>query len=619
MSERAGASLPGVCWLVACLLLLAPLLLRFAVLVTTAPGGLRDIIHFIYDDGYYYLGMAANIAESGHSTLDGLTATNGYQPLWQWMLAGLARLSGTQPREFFTASCALIYVLACAAPALALAIKDRDLRRAALCLAAGLALVTVQQPAVFLMGLEPILILPLALPLVLLIERGASPRVLPALSAVLACVFLVRLDALALFFSALAWLPLFEVASGRAAPRAVPRLALRTGLKLSLFVLPTVAAYLCVNQWLFGTPVPVSGLAKAIGSAKFSNWGAIRTFYGHWKSIALLIAILLPLEALARRSASKPGPLFLRSMVVVSSAILLQCFYYGAFSAWQLWPWYAYLVALDTALVIARIIHVAAALSGRPVARLPAGAALLILGLLAARSSASLGFDSLPPSAQARLAILGSAGIKAIEPPDRTSFNQVSLDMLDEFFTDPQRTLIVMGDRAGGLSYWGRERLSVLQSEGLTLDVAYLRARAANAGEGYFERFPIRYLVIDRERVPTVPGPAGVTFVVPEPVQGRVTTASVPTFCFPSSALHYRKSYGSVAGPESRMAFSFPERIPCTPEALALVRSIETGVGLRQYSLPSEYAPGGPADKRSEDRDRGYHGPPAGSTTPVSH
>src|SRR5271170_6615130 len=94
-----------VCWISAWLLLAGPLLVHLCVLIGTRASGLRDIVEFIFDDGYYYLRIAANVADLGRSTFDGITATNGYQPLWLLTLSGLAKLVGTDARTFFFASC----------------------------------------------------------------------------------------------------------------------------------------------------------------------------------------------------------------------------------------------------------------------------------------------------------------------------------------------------------------------------------------------------------------------------------------------------------------------------------------------------------------------------------
>jgi len=44
------------------------------------------IAFLLYDDAYYYLGVAHHLAAGDGSTFDGLHRTNGYHPLWCWML-----------------------------------------------------------------------------------------------------------------------------------------------------------------------------------------------------------------------------------------------------------------------------------------------------------------------------------------------------------------------------------------------------------------------------------------------------------------------------------------------------------------------------------------------------
>jgi hypothetical protein len=61
-----------------------------------------------------------------------------------------------------------------------------------------------------------------------------------------------------------------------------------------------------------------------------------------------------------------------------------------------------------------------------------------------------------------------------------------------------------------------------------------------------------------------------------------------------------------VWGTNLRLAFAFAKRVPCSEAALELIRSVEKGQGLRQFSLPTEYLPGAgsPMNKGREDADR---------------
>jgi hypothetical protein len=597
------------CWYGALLLLGGALLIRLGVLILTPQSHLSDVIDLIYDDGYYYLGIAANLAESGHSTLDGITSTNGYQPLWLIVLAGFAKIVGTQTHTFFVASCALLYVIALCGPLVALTWRRGEWRIPALCIGTGVGIVVIQQPGVFLEGLEPVLFAPLIVPLVLFIERADENRSLLALSAVLAIAFLIRLDALALFVSTVAVLPLLALLTKTIRPQQWLANTFNLGLRLSIFVVPTVLIYAAVNQALFDSPIPVSGVAKLLGGPRFANWGVIEMFFTRWRPLALLILVMLPLEFLTRQAHLSPRPFFYRAFAVVAVAMSIQAFYYAAFSTWNVWPWYAYLVAVAMALVIARIVYLTALLCTTERLRSVAIGVLVLLFAWAGHRAAAFAYRSLPGDLQARLSIGSQLKLGPIKDSSTLSFNQVSLLMLNEFFTEPTRTTVAMGDRAGGLAYWGRGNVAVIQAEGLTLDKAYLSARAQQQGEHYFEQLPIRDWVVDREFFATITREDGtLEYAIPEPIQGRVTNEPVPTFCFPQSAIRYSKQYASAWGVNTRIAFSFDERTPCSNDVLAIVREAERGMGLRQFSLPTEYRSelGGTMDKESEDRDRHF-------------
>ena len=45
-----------------------------------------SFINMTADDAFYYLNIAKNIINHSFSSFDGLTETNGYQPLWLFIL-----------------------------------------------------------------------------------------------------------------------------------------------------------------------------------------------------------------------------------------------------------------------------------------------------------------------------------------------------------------------------------------------------------------------------------------------------------------------------------------------------------------------------------------------------
>ena len=601
-----------ICWLGGLSLLAVPIGLRLFVAAVTPARDLRDVVDYIFDDGYYYLTVATNLVESGRSTFDGISLTNGYQPLWLLMLTGLAAIVGTQPYPYFIACCALVYAIAVGTPLLVLFWPRGDRRHLMFCAAIGLIFAMLHYSIVFLRGLEPILFVPVLVIMVALIERDRNDsRTLLQISTALAVAFLIRLDSLALFASVLMVLQAIVYWRERPKRSTAIRSAVRMAAQTSLVLIPTVLVYAAINFWLFGSPVPVSGLAKLVGGVRFTNWGAAQTFLQDGRILLVMLAVLTALEYCARRLASRPSGVFYRSIAIVSVAAALQSFYYAAFSTWYVWPWYTYLIAADVALVVARIIYLANGLlatSARP-SGLPRAVAFVVLAFVGAWTSyesLALISHSLPSHTKAKLL----AGLHRSPPATELTYNQVSVSMLEQFFSGAGHTTIGMGDRSGGLSYWGRGRVSIVQTEGLLLDIGYIRARVLNRGAEYLERFPIEYLVVDREVVPRIADASGASlYVVPDPIQGRVSFDPVPTFCFPPNAVRYEQAYTSTFHSLSkRMAFLFVARVPCTDAATRLVRSIEMGVGLRQYSLPSDYDPakGERASKPAEDRDRRY-------------
>ncbi len=67
-----------------------PFLILFGVLVLLielAP--INYVLHFSLDDSFYYLKTASNQAQGFGSTFDRVNFTNGYHPLWFWIVSGM--------------------------------------------------------------------------------------------------------------------------------------------------------------------------------------------------------------------------------------------------------------------------------------------------------------------------------------------------------------------------------------------------------------------------------------------------------------------------------------------------------------------------------------------------
>jgi hypothetical protein len=215
------------------------------------------IAYLFHDDAYYYLGVAKHLAHGDGSTFDGLHPTNGYHPLWSWMLVPLFRIVD-DPGIAVRVVGMLWYALAAAsAAALYWALKNRTSPWGAV-LAAG---IFALHPAVMLRlarpnGLEtPLYALLLALFL------GAAERTLErrpisffkmaGLGILLGALILSRLDA-GMFALAAAVVLLF-----------VP------GVGSALLVLASAASAVVVpvlvgNAVHFGSPMPMSERAVQV-------------------------------------------------------------------------------------------------------------------------------------------------------------------------------------------------------------------------------------------------------------------------------------------------------------------------------------------------------------------
>ena len=93
------------------------ILVAWAVLATvliTAPAGMLLQQSILIDDTFYALSAARHLASGEGSTVDGVHRTNGYQPLWVWILAFLTVAGGLSPDGTVRAAliaCAVITLL----------------------------------------------------------------------------------------------------------------------------------------------------------------------------------------------------------------------------------------------------------------------------------------------------------------------------------------------------------------------------------------------------------------------------------------------------------------------------------------------------------------------------
>src|SRR5258706_9769487 len=75
---------------------LAPIFVLFILVMEATQNG-EMVRAFFYDDFYYYAEVARHIKETGLSSFDGVTLTNGYQPLWMAVLIAISFFVSIRP------------------------------------------------------------------------------------------------------------------------------------------------------------------------------------------------------------------------------------------------------------------------------------------------------------------------------------------------------------------------------------------------------------------------------------------------------------------------------------------------------------------------------------------
>lgn len=551
------------------------ILARLAIPLVACLAGTDAIVDLLFDDAYYYLAVAYNIAHHGISSFDRLTETNGYQPLWLMVLSAFELVLDLDRRSLFIFTLALVGII-CSLPLLVLAKKRRD--PFYLALLGGMLASYACYPFVWLLGLETVLLAPVFLLLVFVIRKQGFIHSRHAVSWILVLVVLVRLDAVSVL---VAYAVLLAVAMKQQMG------FLQAIRNIILFLLPSVAAllvYFILNKWQFDTYVPVSGTAKMIGAQAFSNWGI--AFYYLFNAQYLLLPLILLLAVEMSWGRFRQSAFFYYGMLVLVVSAVIQYFYYAMFSGWMVWPWYFYQFALIMVLVISRLVFIALAGSDTPPVRAGrniAGFSVVVFVLL---------LPLLLHVAMLGLVLYVDSG--AGRHP--FTFGQRNISDLEGVLKTDERLVVLMGDRAGGLGYWANDNIHVFQTEGLVSNRAYLDMRREDkALEWISAVIKPQLMIVEREFIPAVMHDGKRFYIVIEPIQGRVVFDHLLAFCFSEEALlqenEFRVRYPSLLVPDARRyVFAADKATSCEGELAAHVSALVSGLeSPRQQALPVEY------------------------------
>lgn len=477
-------------------------------------------VDFLQDDAYYYLGIARNLAEFGNSMFAAPMHTNGFQPLWLWILTVAAKAVGGDR---------VLLVSMLHAIALVAIIGFLVLSRRYHGAMWPAALAVLLFPNVMTAGMETVLIPVLAL-LYFRSETWRSKGVFASL------LFLARLDTLALV-------------AGRVVYDLVARR--RLGIREHLPLIATIVAYMGVNFALFGTPVPVSGLAKAVGNLPGENLpSSLRLL----RRVLPTAIALLPLVVWRWGGAYK----FRNPAAVTASlcAVGISALYYGVMSGWPLWSWYLWPVMLAAYFALVELAHID---TGLPAHHKLAGHGwrLIAVALLMTHMSAAFW-------------VYHGRYRPVREHLDGTREPFVFFDRdnvlvskkLNEAMAP--NTTFAMGDRAGSLGYFLNDHFRFIQLEGLVGSYEQIQQMRADKSVEFIKALKPDWLIVDRdEPLNVIDG----QFVIEEPYQGLSVHTGSYVLCFPLTARASNKLFGSQR--DTRYFFRFDARAECTAAAVA--------------------------------------------------
>jgi hypothetical protein len=323
-----------------------------------AHAGNQLLISNIYDDGFYYFEIAQHIVRGDGITFDGLSHTNGFQPLWMVCLLPFVGVF----RPISVAAGLLLFNVINIGMYLVMAYMFwRILRRLFGLWPAHLAILLLAYSRVttlFIGGVEApllglLIVVFTAFVLRLLESRHFPSRSLWSAAWIGGAICLTRLDytipVAGFFIAMLGWQ--FKTTRNT-------RSVIQSAIILAIPCTALLVSYFFFNLAYFGHPLPISGLLKT-GSLGFHHGTTIQELLRGDKGVLLLVltgpAALLFWWIRGRLARSQDG---LAGTILKSWAFA--CTLYSAFllsSVVEIAKWYLVFPALLVVAMVAWIVH----------------------------------------------------------------------------------------------------------------------------------------------------------------------------------------------------------------------------------------------------------------------
>ncbi len=298
--------------------------------------GSTAYLGLLEDDYFYYATVADNLLTTGKLTYDGATLTNGFHPLWFGVITGLRLILGRFGAPYYaglTLVCVVSMVLTYElgrrfARALGVSGTVAAVIASVYCVATARLLAD---------GMESIIAIPLLF--WFLVEMAQPLPLTGTRAAKLGCIaslaILARLD--------------IAIAAGIAISGFF--IVARPGIAAGSRLLACFAAggilvplYAAANILAFGSPMPVSAVAKHLQTSPGLSLGYLR-YLAFSTPFGPTIALVLPLGVIAlamlvrRDPASRPAARLAGAVALSFAGIY---FLFNALSSWIFFGWYAY-------------------------------------------------------------------------------------------------------------------------------------------------------------------------------------------------------------------------------------------------------------------------------------
>jgi hypothetical protein len=331
---------------------------------------MRQIVAFIPDDSFYFFKIAENIVAGRGVTFDGINPTNGFQPLWLFLLVPLYAIYHGSP-ETMTRIIVIIQALAMSGLIWLAYRAMRSIFSAGTALVGGTLFVFWVLPKVCT-GMESLI---LVMTILLAGYYGWRAKVFSAakpaaqflFGIALGLIMLSRLDHVFIGVCT-AVLCGILILRGRASRREAVMRALMIGFGGAIIVAP----YLVYNAVQFGSLVPISGHVKSTFPVPAINWETIRDLSRIKQAIVALSPAYLIwyFSQRCKPAALEEKRCYLRlALVVLAGGLLLHFAYTVLFVGVGVMSWYFVVYNLFFALCVTELLETYSPQRTRAVAR----------------------------------------------------------------------------------------------------------------------------------------------------------------------------------------------------------------------------------------------------------